>query len=76
MPMTKLKAEIKMIDDEEYLAIVTAANSENESHGNLGRVCKTIGEAVAYAKKEIDAAMDKLAEKSGKLDLGGKGDKK
>ena len=76
MAMTKLKAEIKLIDDEEYLATVTAGNSEGESHGNLGRPFKTYPEAVAYIKKEIDRATDKLAEKSGKLDLGGKGDKK
>jgi len=70
--ITKMKAEIKRIDDDEYLATVTAGNAEGENHGNLGRVCKTIGEAVTYVKKEIDTAMDKLAEKSGKLPFDGK----
>lgn len=72
MAMTDLKAAIKLIDDEEYLATVKAGNSEGESHGNLGRPFKTYPEAVAYIIKEIGRATDKLAEKSGKLPLGDK----
>lgn len=75
MAMTNLKAEIKLIDDEEYLATVKAGNSEGESHGNLGRPFRTYPEAVAYVIREIGKATDKLSEKSGKLPLGGKGTK-
>lgn len=65
-----LKCKVEPIDDGQFLATVQGSNTEGEKHGNLGKVCDSLTEAIKFVHSEIDVCVDKLGEKTTPLPLG------
>jgi hypothetical protein len=62
-----LKCKVEPIDDGQFLATVQGSNAAGEKHGNLGKVCDSLVEAIKFVHSEINVCVDKLGEKTAKL---------
>ena len=67
MTIKAVKARIEQIDDGQFLAQVVGSNTDGEKHGNLGKVCDSIDEALDYVREETKNAIKMLVEATGTL---------
>ena len=67
--ITKLKVELELIDDGMYLATMNASNDQGGKHHNLGKVCRTMEDALQYINEESATVSKKLMDMTGTLPL-------